>query len=170
MKFNYNDVDLLNAIIQKIVEEKGYSSNAHFVLRVTHDIEDVYSYKKKGIRKEESLYIRLVDNGNCINIENRKQIYKYKDYLKNDIEKFIDKHIEYNKAREWERKRQAEFIEAKKKKWEDNINKLTPELKAFVYVISNVLATHNLCNNQKAYANSLLSYQNQNIFTNNNFL
>jgi hypothetical protein len=167
MKFNYNDVDLLNAIIIKICKEKEYDS--YFKPHIVYNIRDEYYIKNAVKKKEDSLYVALFSDS--MRIKDRLQIHKYKTNLKDKIIQIIKHQIEYVKLKEAERKRQEELAEAKKKEWQDNLDKLMPGLRAFVYVFSTLLATYMLsCNNQNAYNNSLLSYQNQNIFTNNNFL
>ena len=128
-RFNYNDVELVRIIANKVCEEKNFTLSTTIMIY----IDDIYDYKKGENATIEKIVIKITDWSE-IKIEDRKEIYVNTEHLKNRIrQKIDDKRKRWNELVEESRRRQV-FEEQKKREFKENFDKLTPEMKAFFYV------------------------------------
>ncbi len=128
-RFNYNDVELVRIIANKVCEEKNFTLSTTIMIY----IDDIYDYKKGENATIEKIVIKITDWSE-IKIEDRKEIYVNTEHLKNRIrQKIDDKRKRWNELVEESRRRQV-FEEQKKREFKENFDKLTPEMKAFFYI------------------------------------
>ena len=159
-QFNYNDVELVKIITRKVFKEKGWEGSLGVFSFIDDNLD--YSNKKGESKTIEKIKIRI-DMWNLL-IEDRKEIYIKTEHLKNMIRRKIDdKREEWNKIVE-ESRRIREAEEKKKREFQENFDKLTPEMKAFFY-IATALGREYLqaCKNQN-------NYMAPNPYYNNNLL
>ena len=129
-QFNYNDVELVKIITRKVFKEKGWEGSLGVFSFIDDNLD--YSNKKGESKTIEKIKIRI-DMWNLL-IEDRKEIYIKTEHLKNMIRRKIDdKREEWNKIVE-ESRRIREAEEKKKREFQENFDKLTPEMKAFFYI------------------------------------
>ena len=161
-RFNYNDIELVKIITRKVFDEKGWRGS----LDVSSFIDDNLDYSnKKGESKTiEKIEIKSNDWSWSILIKNRKEIYIKTEHLKNMIRQEIDEERQRQNERIKERLFFQELEEKKKREFQENFDKLTPEMKAFFYVAT-ALGNEYLqaCKNKNNYAV-------QNPYYNNNLL
>ena len=160
-RFNYNDVELVRIIANKVCEEKNFTLSTTIMIY----IDDIYDYKKGENATIEKIVIKITDWSE-IKIEDRKEIYVNTEHLKNRIrQKIDDKRKRWNELVEESRRRQV-FEEQKKREFKENFDKLTPEMKAFFYVATTLGREYlQACKNQNSYIVPN-SYYNNNLLDN----
>jgi hypothetical protein len=127
-RFNYNDIELVRIIADKVCEEKDFNISP----TITTHTYDIYDFKKeKDVTIEE---IKIDIGFLLVIIDDRKEIYIDTEHLKNRIKGCIDGFIAEGKRRNEEYRRIKELEEKKKREFQENFDKLTPEMKAFFYV------------------------------------
>ena len=160
-RFNYNDIELVRNIADKVCEEKEWG----WFIQVSSFIDDNYDYTKKESEQETIEKIRIVIiTGWSILITDRKEIYVNTEHLRNRIRQEIDEERQRRNARIKERLYLQELKEKKKREFQENFDKLTPEMKAFFYVATALGREYlQACKNQN-------SYTVQNPYYHNNLL
>ena len=127
-RFNYNDIELVRIIADKVCKEKDFNISP----TITTHTYDIYDFKKeKDVTIEE---IKIDIGFWLVIINDRKEIYIDTECLKNRIKGCIDGFIAEGKRRNEEHRKMQELEEKKKREFQENFDKLTPEMKAFFYV------------------------------------
>ena len=182
-RFNYNDVELVRNIADKVCDEEEWGKGFY----IHSCIDNHYDYSKKESEQEtiEKIIIEMGDWWN-VKITDRKEIYvntgelkerirqKIEDKRKRDNELIkerlflqeIDEERQRRNARIKERLYLQELEEKKKREFQENFDKLTPEMKAFFY-IATALGREYLqaCKYQNSYIVPN-SYYNNNLLDN----
>lgn len=130
-KFNYNDIELVRIIADKVCKEKEWG----WFIQVSSFIDDSYDYTKKESEQETIEKIKIAINFmREILITDRKEIYINTEHLKDRIRQEIDEERQRQNERIKERLYLQELEEKKKREFQENFDKLTPEMKAFFYI------------------------------------
>lgn len=164
-RFNYNDIELVRIIADKVCKEKEWG----WFIQVSSFIDDSYDYTKKESEQEtiEKIEIIII-TGWSILITDRKEIYVNTEHLRKRIRQAIDDKRERDNESIKERLYLQELEEKKKREFQENFDKLTPEMKAFFYVATALGREYlQACNNQNNYAVQNPYYHNNLL---NNFL
>jgi hypothetical protein len=159
-QFNYNDVELVKIITRKVFKEKGWEGS----LGVFSFIDDNYDYSKKESEQETIEKIKIKIGMWGLLITDRKEIYVNTEHLKDRIRQEIDGERKRQNKEEEIYQRRLELEEKKKREFQENFNKLTPEMKAFFYVATALGREYlQACKNQN-------NYMAPNPYYNNNLL
>ena len=130
-RFNYNDVELVRNIADKVCEEKEWGKK-FFIISF---MDDKYDYSKKESEQETIEKIKIAINFmREILITDRKEIYINTEHLKDRIRQEIDDERKRQNKEDEFYQRIKELEEKKKREFQENFDKLTPEMKAFFYV------------------------------------
>ena len=157
-QFNYNDIELVRIITDKVCEEKEWGKK-FFIISF---MDDKYDYSKKESEQETIEKIKIAINFmREILITDRKEIYINTEHLKDRIRQEIDEERQRQNERIKERLYLQELEEKKKREFQENFDKLTPEMKAFFYVATALGVGYlQACNNQNSYAVQNQYYHN----------
>ena len=148
-RFNYNDVELVRMITEKVYDEEKWGKGFY-----------IYSFIPNNIEK---IIIEMGDWWE-IKITDRKEIYVNTGELKERIRQKIEDKRKRDNERIKERLFLQEIEERKKREFQENFDKLTPEMKAFFYVATALGREYlQACKNQN-------SYTVQNPYYHNNLL
>lgn len=170
-RFNYNDIELVRIIADKVREEEKWKCSLEIF-----SVIDNYDYSKRESKQKTIEKIKIGDwEWNILGdwewnilIEDRKEIYINTEYLKDRIRNGINYVREKWNKRTEEQLRIMELEEKKKREFQENFDKLTPEMKAFFYVATALGVGYlQACNNQNNYAVQNPYYHNNLL---NNFL
>ena len=160
-RFNYNDIELVRIITRKVFKEEGWESS----LGVFSFIDDNLNYSnKKGDSKTIEKIKITIGTMWSILIKDRKEIYVNTKHLKNRIRQEINEERKRQNEEEEIYQRIRESEEKKKREFQENFDKLTPEMKAFFYVATALGGEYlRYCNNKNScivpspyYNNNLL--------------
>ena len=148
-RFNYNDIELVRMITEKVYDEEKWGKGFY-----------IYSFIPNNIEK---IIIEMGDWWE-IKITDRKEIYVNTGELKERIRQKIEDKRKRDNERIKERLFLQEIEERKKREFQENFDKLTPEMKAFFYVATALGREYlQACKNQN-------SYTVQNPYYHNNLL
>ena len=160
-RFNYNDIELVRNIADKVCDEEEWGKGFY----IHSCIDNHYDYSKKESEQEtiEKIIIEMGDWWN-VKITDRKEIYVNTGELKERIRQKIEDKRKRDNERIKERLLLQELAEKKKREFQENFDKLTPEMKAFFYVATALGREYlQACKNQN-------SYTVQNPYYHNNLL
>ena len=160
-RFNYNDVELVRNIADKVCDEEEWGKGFY----IHSCIDNHYDYSKKESEQEtiEKIIIEMGDWWN-VKITDRKEIYVNTGELKERIRQKIEDKRKRDNELIKERLFLQEIEERKKREFQENFDKLTPEMKAFFYVATALGREYlQACKNQN-------SYTVQNPYYHNNLL
>ena len=129
-RFNYNDVELVRIITHKVFKEKGWGGSLKVISFMNDNLD--YSNKKGESKTIEKIKIRI-GMWNLL-IEDRKEIYANTKHLKNRIRQEINEERKRQNKEEEIYQKIQESEEKKKREFQENFDKLTPEMKAFFYI------------------------------------
>ena len=118
-RFNYNDIELVRMITEKVYDEEKWGKGFY-----------IYSFIPNNIEK---IIIEMGDWWE-IKITDRKEIYVNTGELKERIRQKIEDKRKRDNERIKERLFLQEIEERKKREFQENFDKLTPEMKAFFYI------------------------------------
>ena len=159
-RFNYNDVELVRIITHKVFKEKGWGGSLKVISFMNDNLD--YSNKKGESKTIEKIKIRI-GMWNLL-IEDRKEIYANTKHLKNRIRQEINEERKRQNKEEEIYQKIQESEEKKKREFQENFDKLTPEMKAFFYVATALGREYlQACKNQN-------NYMAPNPYYNNNLL
>ncbi len=152
-RFNYNDIELVRMITEKVYDEEKWGKGFY-----------IYSFIPNNIEK---IIIEMGDWWE-IKITDRKEIYVNTGELKERIRQKIEDKRKRDNERIKERLFLQEIEERKKREFQENFDKLTPEMKAFFYVATALGREYlQACKNQNSYGVQNPYYHNNLL---NNFL
>ena len=160
-RFNYNDIELVRNIADKVCDEEEWGKGFY----IHSCIDNHYDYSKKESEQEtiEKIIIEMGDWWN-VKITDRKEIYVNTGELKERIRQKIEDKRKRDNELIKERLFLQEIEERKKREFQENFDKLTPEMKAFFYVATALGREYlQACKNQN-------SYTVQNPYYHNNLL
>ena len=129
-RFNYNDIELIKIITNKVFDEKGWEGSLGVFSFIDDNLD--YSNKKGESKTIEKIKIKI-GMWNLL-IEDRKEIYVNTEHLRKRIRQAIDDKRKRDNERIKERLYLQELEEKKKREFQENFDKLTPEMKAFFYI------------------------------------
>jgi hypothetical protein len=161
-RFNYNDIELIKIITNKVFDEKGWEGSLGVFSFIDDNLD--YSNKKGESKTIEKIKIKI-GMWNLL-IEDRKEIYVNTEHLKDRIRQVIDDERKRQNKEDEFYQRRLEAEEKKKREFQENFDKLTPEMKAFFY-IATALGREYLqaCKNQNNYI-APNPYYNNNLLDN----
>ena len=130
-RFNYNDIELVRNIADKVCDEEEWGKGFY----IHSCIDNHYDYSKKESEQEtiEKIIIEMGDWWN-VKITDRKEIYVNTGELKERIRQKIEDKRKRDNELIKERLFLQEIEERKKREFQENFDKLTPEMKAFFYI------------------------------------
>jgi hypothetical protein len=162
-RFNYNDIELVRNIADKVCDEEEWGKGFY----IHSCIDNHYDYSKKESEQEtiEKIIIEMGDWWN-VKITDRKEIYVNTGELKERIRQKIEDKRKRDNELIKERLFLQEIEERKKREFQENFDKLTPEMKAFFYVATTLGREYlQACKNQNSYIVPN-SYYNNNLLDN----
>ena len=130
-RFNYNDIELVGIIADKVCKEERWGGSVKIISYMGDNLN--YSNKKGESKIIEKIQI-MIETMWAILIKDRKEIYVNTEHLKDRIRQEIDDERKRQDKRDKERLFLQEIEERKKREFQENFDKLTPEMKAFFYV------------------------------------
>ena len=148
-RFNYNDIELVRNIADKVCDEEEWGKGFY----IHSCIDNHYDYSKKESEQEtiEKIIIEMGDWWN-VKITDRKEIYVNTGELKERIRQKIEDKRKRDNELIKERLFLQEIEERKKREFQENFDKLTPEMKAFFYVATALGREYlQACKNQNSY-------------------
>ncbi len=152
-RFNYNDIELVRNIADKVCDEEEWGKGFYIHSFIPNNIEKI-----------------IIEMGDWwdIKITDRKEIYVNTGELKERIRQKIDDKRKRDNERIKEHLLLQELEEKKKREFQENFDKLTPEMKAFFYVATALGREYlQACKNQNSYGVQNPYYHNNLL---NNFL